>query len=75
MIGVEEDLYMENIIISSNLKKLDKGVASPTKRMKYEFEIITPFQKNSLVSREDQNQQKVDQAFSKSLFHSYQFFP
>lgn len=44
VIEVKEDLYVLKLIISSNLKNLEKVVASQTKREKSEFGIITHYQ-------------------------------
>lgn len=44
VIEVEEDLYVEKVIISANLEKLEKVAASPTKREKSKFRITTPHQ-------------------------------
>ena len=75
MIEVEEDLNMEKVIISTNLEKLEKVVASPTKREKSKFVIMAPHQAFALVPKEGQNKQKIDQDFPKSLPHSYLSFP
>uniref|UniRef100_M1BG40 Uncharacterized protein n=1 Tax=Solanum tuberosum TaxID=4113 RepID=M1BG40_SOLTU len=75
MIEVEEDLNVEKVIISANLEKLEKIVVSPTKMEKSEFGIMTPYQAFALVPNEGQNRLKIDQAFSKSLPHSYKSFP
>ena len=44
MVEVEEDLNVKKVIISANLEKLEKVVASPTKREKSKFVIMAPHQ-------------------------------
>uniref|UniRef100_M1BQB8 Gag-pro n=1 Tax=Solanum tuberosum TaxID=4113 RepID=M1BQB8_SOLTU len=74
MVEVEEDLNVKKVIILANLEKLEKVVASPTKREKSKFVIMTPHQAFALVPKEGQNNQKFNQALPKSLPHLYQPF-
>jgi len=66
---------VEKVIILADLEKLEKVIASQTKREKSEFGIMTPRQAFALVSKEGQNKQKINQSFPKSLPHSCQSFP
>lgn len=69
VIKVEEDLYVEKVIISDNLEKLEKVVSAPTIEENYEFGIKVPHQAFDIVPKEGQNKQNIDHAFQKSLPH------
>ncbi|XP_015160984.1 pollen-specific leucine-rich repeat extensin-like protein 1 [Solanum tuberosum] len=52
MVEVEEDLNVKKVTISANLEKLEKVVASPTKRETSKFVIMAPHQAFALVLKE-----------------------
>lgn len=71
VIKVEEDSYIEKVIISTNIEKIEQVLVHPIKKKKFKFVIMIPHQAFAWVPKEGQNKNEIDQAFPKSLPHSY----
>lgn len=75
MIEVEEDWYVDKVIIPVNHDGLGKVVASGSISEEPKFVIMAPHQAFALVSKKGQNKKKVNRALPKPLPHMYQSFP